>query len=204
MHTPRARGSQKNASKMQILRVIVRGESHEHLVARARELRFLVQRDAPASLLSALPGVRDRSSWQSSNMPETPGWLVHQFSTYPEPHWKEISQADARRSGSGFFRFGLKHQRFYYLRWRGHTFSVPVQVGKYAIMRRRRGMLRYDTARRMFSVLTAMRPPLLMERALVLCSGVLPRFDATTRRLEYSDVDTNVALLAAQLLHQEV
>jgi hypothetical protein len=185
-------------------RILVRGGSHEQLVARVRELGFLVQRDAPASLLSVLPNVRDRSSWQSSSIPETPGWLVHQFSLYPEPQWNELPQADVRHAVSGLFRFVMKHQRFYYLRWRGRTFSVPVQVGKYAIMRRRHGTLSYDSARWTLSFPTALRPPLLMERALVLCSGVLPRFDATTRRLEYSDVNGSVALLAAQLLHQEV
>jgi hypothetical protein len=185
-------------------RILVHSGAHEQLVARARELGLIVQNDAPASLFSALPSVRDRSHWHRSNMPETPGWLVQRFSVYPEPEWKELPQADARRSSYGLFRFIMKHQRFYYLRWRGRTFSVPVQVGKYAVMRRRRGKLRYDPARRTFSLPAMFRPPLLMERALVLCSGVLPRFDSATRRLEYSNVDTTVALLAGQLLHQEV
>jgi hypothetical protein len=185
-------------------RILVRGGGHEQLVGRARELGLLVQKDAPASLFSALPSVRDRSHWHNSNMPETPGWLVQRFSVHPEPQWKELPQENARRSVSGLFRFVMKHQRFYYLRWRGRTFSVPVQLGKYAVIRRRRGILRYDSARRTFSVPAMFRPPLLMERALVLCSGVLPRFDSATRRLEYSNVSTNVAALAAQLLHQEI
>lgn len=185
-------------------RILVRSASHEQLVARARELGFLVQRDAPASLLSALPSVRDRNSWHTSNMPETLGWFVHRFSIYPELQWIALPQADARRGSSGLFRFVAKHQRFYYVRWRGRTFSVPVQVGKYAVMRRRRDTLRYDSARRALSFPVSLRPPLLMERALVLCSGALPRIDAATRRLEYSRVDENVALLAGQLLHQEV
>jgi hypothetical protein len=185
-------------------RILVCSGSQEQLVARVRELGFLVQTDAPASLLSALPSVRDPRSWRNSHMPETPGWLVHRFSIYPEPQWVEVPQADARCALSGLFRFIMKHQRFYYLRWRGRTFSVPVQVGKYAVMRRRRGTLKYDSAQRTLSFPVAFRPPLLMERALVLCSGVLPRFDAATRRLEYSEVDDNVTLLAGQLLHQEV
>jgi hypothetical protein len=185
-------------------RLLVRSGSQDQLVARVRELGFLVQRDAPGSLLSALPSVRDRTSWHISNMPETPGWLVHQFAIYPELQWIELPQADARRASSGLFRFVMKHQRFYYLRWRGRTFGVPVQVGKYALMRRRRGTLRYDDARRTLSFPMALRPPLLMERALVLCSGALPRFENATRRLEYSAVDESVALLAGQLLHQEI
>lgn len=185
-------------------RILVRSSSQKQLVARVREMGCLVQCDTTVSLLSALPRVRDRCSWHSSNMPETPGWLVHRFSTYPELQWSELPQADALHASFGLFRFLMKHQRFYYLRWRGRTFGVPVQVGKYAVMPRRRGTLRQDSARRELSFPVALRPPLLVERALVLCSGVLPRFDATTRRLEYSEVDDNVALLAGQLLHQEI
>lgn len=185
-------------------RITVRGASCDVLVRRAQELGFLVQKAAPASLLSALPSVRDRSNWRVSKMPATPGWLVHRFSNYPESRWMEFPPVDAHQSWTGFFRFTMKYQRFYYLRWKGCTFSVPVQVGKYAVMRRRRGTLRYDSERRTLSVLATLRPPLLMERALVLCSGVLPYFDSTTCRLEYTNVRGDVALLAAQLLNQEI
>jgi hypothetical protein len=185
-------------------RITIRSASHDLLVARLQKLGIMVQKDAPASLLSALPGVRDHRSWRSSQMPGTPGWVVHRFAIYPEPQWKEFPPTDARKAPSGLFRFIMKHQRFYYLRSRGCTYSVPVQLGKYAVIRRRRGIVSYHSERRTLSVPVFLRPPLLMERALVLCSGVLPRFDLTTRRLEYSEVHDKVALLAAQLLRQEI
>lgn len=185
-------------------RIVVRGTCHEQLIARVLELGFFVQRDAPVSLLSVLPTVRDHSRWDVSVMPETPGWVVHRFALRPEPHWVEVAQLDALRASSGLFRFVMKHQRFYYLQRRGQTFSVPVQEGKYGVMQRRRGTLKYDRAQKTLSVPAAMRPPLLVERALVLCSGALPQFDTTTRRLKYLGVDDKVALLVGQLLHQEI
>jgi hypothetical protein len=98
----------------------------------------------------------------------------------------------------------LKHQRFYYLRWRGRTFKVPVQVGKYTVMRKRQARLSYEADRRVFSLPAICRPPLLIERALVLCSGVLPRVDASSARVEYAEVPADVARLASELLFQEV
>jgi hypothetical protein len=132
-------------------RIAIRSPSHELLVRRAREHSFRIQNDAPMSLLLALPGVRDSSSWRASKMPETPGWLVHRFSTY-NAQWEEMRQEDTHKARSGLFRFTFKHQRFYYLRSRGCTYSIPVQVGKYAVMPRRKGTLTYDPKRRTLSI----------------------------------------------------
>ena len=185
-------------------RIVVQSSSHDLLVTRVRGLGIRVQKEAPASLLSVLPSVRDHRSWHVLEMPETPGWLVHRFSVYPQPQWNALPQEEAEEASAGLFRFVMRHQRFYYLRWRGRTYNIPVQVGKYAVMRRRRGILSYNSERRTLSVPVVFRPPLLMERALVLCSGILPRFDVSTGRLEYSDVQSNVALLASQLLQQGI
>jgi hypothetical protein len=136
-------------------------------------------------------------------MPETPGWLVHRFSV-SRRQWIEVPQIEAGNAYVGLFRFVMKHQRFYYLRWRGISYRVPVQIGKYAILRKRCGILAYDASREVLSVPVVFRPPLLTERALVLCSGSLPHFDAASGRLEYSYVPAHVAQLAAQLLQQEV
>ncbi len=184
-------------------RILVRSNFSDAISSAARQLGLLVQPDGPAAILSVLPTVRDRTSWFSASIPETPGWRVHRFSP-SSLGWNETAGTEAMAASTGLFRFVMKHQRFYYLRWRGRTYSVPVQVGKYAVMRRRRGVLAYDARTQCVSMPAACRPPLLIERALVLCSGFLPRFDPSSGRLAYAAVPPDIARLAAQLLHQEM
>lgn len=184
-------------------RILLRSSSRDTITARARSLGFHVQEAAPIALLSAVPEVRDDAIMNRALMPDTPGWSVHSFST-SRLQWTSVSQDVAKKARTGLFRFVLKHQRFYYLKWRGHSYKVPVQIGKYAIMGRRHGLLAYEAARSAFSVPMICRPPLLIERALVLCSGYLPKFQASSGRLEYGDVPHDVAELAAQILHQEI
>jgi len=184
-------------------RILLRGHSPNAIVASARALGFQIQKDAPIALLSVTPRVRDPRTWRRSLMPETPGWSVHRFSI-SRRQWVEVPSSDARNAHMGLFRFTLRHQRFYYLRWRNCSYNIPVQIGKYAIMRRQRGVLHYDPKHRMFSTFAVFRPPLLIERALVLCSGKLGRFDPSTGWIEYAEVPPNVAYLASQLLQQGI
>ena len=156
-------------------RVVVRGQSEADLAARARALGLHIQESAPVAILCAVPGVRETAVWATAEVPGTPGWTVHRFSPL-ELRWAAIQQDEVGRGSAGLFRFVLKHQRFYYLRWRGGTYQVPVQVGKYAVMGRRQAALSYDANTKILSVPAVCRPPLLIERALVLCSGILPRF----------------------------
>ena len=99
----------------------------------------------------------------------------------------------------------MKYQRFHYLRWKGRTYTVQVQVGKYAVLRHRRvrGLLQYDLSRSVLSVPVSCRPPLLIERALILCTGLLPGLEKATGRLEYR-LPYEAARLAAGLLRQEI
>ena len=96
----------------------------------------------------------------------------------------------------------MKHQRFYYLVKTGKCFRIPVQLGKYAVIRRR-GILMYHKTARTMSVVPVCRPPLLIERALILCSGQLPTFNESGR-LEYRDVPRHIAQLTAEVLGQEL
>lgn len=184
-------------------RVVLRGESQADLAARARTLGLHIQASAPVVILCAVPSVRDAGVWATAEVPATPGWTVHRFSPL-ELRWTTIQQDEVGRGGAGLFRFVLKHQRFYYLRCRSRTYQVPVQVGKYAVMGKRHAGLSYDADTKILSVPAVCRPPLLIERALVLCSGILPRFDPTSSRVEYTGVPRDVVRLAAQLLCQEV
>jgi hypothetical protein len=183
-------------------RIIVRGSSAA--IARAAvRLGLLVQVDAPAAILSAVPGVRDPATWFRMAIPETPGWTVHRFSR-SRLGWAESTGIAALNARTGLFRFVMDHQRFYYLKWHGRSYRVPVQVGKYAVMRKSRGLMAYDAARQTLSFPAVCRPPLLIERALVLCSGFLPSFDSASGRVEYTSVPPDVAHLAGQLLLQEI
>ncbi len=184
-------------------RVVLHADSEDSIAARARELGLNVQESAPVALLCAIPGVRDVAAWFAAEMPETPGWSIQRFSP-SRLQWTAIPQAEVARVGTALFRFVMKHQRFYYIRWRGRSYRVPVQVGKYAVMGKRHAAIFYDSDCGILSVPAVCRPPLLVERALVLCSGVLPRFDPVSARVEYADVPRDVVRLAAQLLCQEV
>lgn len=184
-------------------RVLLRGASADELALSAMQIGLYIQREAPVTLLSALPTVRDQCAWVPADLPATPGWSVHCFSS-SKLRWSEVGQEDVVKAQTGLFRFAMKHQRFYYLRWKGSSYRVPVQVGKFAVMSRRRGILTYNADSCVLSVPAICRPPLLIERALVLCSGVLPHFQKSSRSIEYADVPPDVARLAAQLLCQEV
>ncbi len=183
-------------------RIVVRASS-ETLALSAAQLGLMVQHDASMAILSAVPRVRDPAIRCRTEIPENPGWTVHRFSSSRQV-WSDSTGMDARNARTGFFRFVMGYQRLYFLRWRSRSYRVTVQVGKYVVMRRTRGLLAYDRTSQTLSVPAMCRPPLLIERALVLCSGLLPSFDPPTARLEYADVPREEVRLAAQLLGQEL
>ena len=183
-------------------RIMIRGTSNA-VVHDTSLVDLHIQVDAPTAILSALPDVRDPAAWSPMPTPETPGWTVHRFSP-SRLAWVQSAAIEAQNAQTGLFRFAMDHQRFHYLRWRGGSYRVPVQVGKYATIQKRRRLLTYNESTLSLFIAAACRPPLLIERALVLCSGLLPSFDAPSRRLVYTNVFPGVAHLAAQLLRQEI
>ena len=176
----------------------------ELLYYAGQALGLYLQPSAPAALLAAIPPVDDPQSWLPSEPPSTPGWTIHQFST-TSLRWTGADLDRVRSANFGLFRFQQRYQRFYFLNWRGQTYQVPVQVGKYVVLRRRRirRLVWHDRSQAVLSVPVTCRPPLLIERALVLCSGQLPRVDRGTGRLEYSRVTPKTARMASALLCQE-
>lgn len=182
------------------------------LLAVAKAAGVYVQMEAPTCLLAAIPPVDDPRSRVPAEPPAVPGWIIDRFST-STLRW--IARDPAGETGlgpeyvrgcqTGLFRFRMKYQRFHYLRWQGRTYRIPAQVGKYAILRYRRvrRLLQYDRASSLLSVPISCRPPLLVERALILCTGLLPGLDRATARLQYT-APVLVARLAGGLLRQEI
>jgi hypothetical protein len=83
-------------------------------------------------------------------------------------------------------------------------------VGKFLVLRqrrRRRQVLRYDAQDRMLSTPASCRPPFLVERALILCSGLPPSYEDAGPgggSLHYTEIPQDIAALAAGLLRQEL
>ena len=160
------------------------------------------QPDAPLAILSHLPPCDPPSRQRpQSEFPEGADWRVREF----DPGalgWRASDRRRAQAARTSLFEFQLYDQWRYFFRWNGRTFQLPRAVAVYALLRRHRGLLRYDPQARALSLPGSCRPPRLLERALVLCSGLPPSFDPAISRLTYVDVPPDIARFAAELLRQ--
>lgn len=188
---------------------VIRFESTDSGIAsRLAELSGLhLQADAPASLLMSLPPIDDRSILRIVPLPFGKDWRIERFSVETLT-WKTAAHEEARLCTFGLFRFSIYHQRQVLFCTKGTAFQVPIQVGKYMLLRRRnRRTLRYDAKAREISAPISCRPPFLVERALILCSGMLPSYNAGNGKMatvHYGDVPDEIAQLAAAVLRQEL
>jgi hypothetical protein len=174
------------------------------LAAVAGRAGLLLQEDAPLAILASLPTVDNLSLFRETELPIGNEWVIDQFSTRTLT-WRAASREIADAVVLGLFRFSLRHRKHMLLRAKGRTFEVPGQVGKFIALRHnRRKVFSYDVCDETLSVPAGCRPPFLVERALVLCSGKLPSFDANSGKLRYCEVNGITAELACALLRQEL
>ena len=162
------------------------------------------QPSAPLAILSNLSPCSPPSREQArSEFPVGADWSIHQFNT-ATLSWLKTDRRRAETLRFGVLRFLIHFQRpRYFLRWRAETFQMPRALALYALLRqRRRKLLSYDAKAQTLGIPATCRPPLLLERALVLCSGLPPVYDGTTSRLSYADVPLDIARFAAELLRQ--
>jgi hypothetical protein len=186
--------------------LLITAETHDALVATAREAGFYVQDDAPAALLASLPPVDDPKVRYPSELPFGSDWKIDRFSS-KDLVWRSATLDDARSASAGLFRFSLRHRRYVLLCCGGAVARIPGQVGKYLVLRRRRRqVLRYDVPKQVLSMPASCRPPFLIERALIMCSGLPPSYDGGARSgsLHYGEVPQDIAAISAALLRQEL
>jgi hypothetical protein len=180
----------------------------ETLAALAEGAGLCLQRDAPTALLMCLPSVDDPSVRCPVPLPLGSEWRIDRFS--PEDlRWRGARREDAEATDWGLFRFTFRHQQFALLCSEGKAFRVPGQVGKFLALRRHRrwrSILRYDRSARIFTFPASCRPPFLVERALLLCSGALPSFQPREGAavLHYAGIPNSIASTAAALLRQRL
>ncbi len=185
--------------------ILVNGPDQHALESFAESAGLRIQIQAPTAILLNVPPVDDRTVLRRADIPIGTDWRIERFSA-TRLGWASSSR-DNLPGSTALFRFSARHGRQTILCLRGVPYSVPGQVGKYVILaRRKRWVIRYNTSRQRLSVPASCRPPFLVERALVLCSGGPPMLEAPLGRntiLHYDDVPSSVAQLACAVLRQE-
>jgi hypothetical protein len=171
---------------------------------------LLCQPDAPEALLSGLPPVSYAKKWPRQALP-TGGkdWEVKQLIIERRTmKWRSVTPQEANApNAEGLFRFSRFQTPEYFLREGRETIKLPGAIGKYFVLfRYKRCVLRYNRQDRSLSVPALFRPPLLTERALILCSGMPPSLSVAygRSRLTYRDIPEEVAGLAAEVLGQDL
>lgn len=189
--------------------ILITADTRDTLAAIAGEAGVLLQDDAPAALLASLPPVDDPGVRYQTELPFGSDWRIDRFSP-DDLVWRSATLDDARTASAGLFRFSLRHQRHVLFCCRGAAARIPGQVGKYLVLRqrrRRRQVLRYDALNRTLTMPASCRPPFLVERALILCSGSPPSYQGGGLRggsLQYAEIPQDIAAIAAALLRQEL
>ncbi len=162
------------------------------------------QADTPLAVLSLLPPCDPPSRGSEQvEFPVGADWRIREFDVL-SIRWRTTNLQHAQTARTGLFEFQHYDSWRYFLRWKGGTFEMPRAVALYALLRRHPGVLGYDNGTRILSLPGSCHPPRLLERALVLCSGIPPSFDPTTARLLYSDVPPGIAHFTADLLRQRL
>jgi hypothetical protein len=188
----------------------VNGPAAEALVDFAGRAGVLCQTDAPAAILSHLPPGTLLAGFRREPLPATgKEWNVqHLVIERKTVKWQAVTLQQANGpSAQGLFRFTRYQTPQYYLREGRETIALPDAVGKYYLLSRRgRRVLKYDRRQRSLSVPAIFRPPLLVERALILCSGFPPSISAARGRpaLTYRDIPEEIAGMTAEILRQDV
>jgi hypothetical protein len=180
----------------------------ETLIECAETAGVRCQVDAPTALLSHLPKIDSLGMWHREALPSTGrDWEVREFVVKGRSmRWTPITLREAHRVGAeGLFRFSRFQTPQYFIRQGRDTIRIPGAIGKYYVLSRKR-VLSYDRRRKHLSLPAICRPPLLVERSLILCSGLAPSISTIYGRLKltYQDVPEEIAGLAAEVLCQEL
>lgn len=161
------------------------------------------QPDAPVRILSCAAGVEKLARSRPAPLPFGSDYEVSRFVIGRVCRWTSSSDAEAARDRDGLYRFVRFQIPEHYLKQGGRVLRVDGQTAKFFLLaRRRRQVLRYDRLNRTLSVPGICRPPLLIDRALALCSGFPASYDAGKRMLTYAGISEEIAGFAACLLSQ--
>lgn len=181
-------------------RIVFEAGSMWSLFGLCEAANLIVQDRGIERLLVATPPVDNFQLRLPAELPFGEDWNVKRFSP-SNLKWAESSIDEARRRRFGLFQIQVRFRPEYFLKFHSDSYRLPVQVGKYiALGRSHQKVLRYDYGRRVLSVPVICRPPLLLDRALTLCTGLVP--DIVDGYLEYRRVEPEHYISAKRILRQ--
>ncbi len=181
-------------------RVELHAPSAAALEAAASAAGLPVQWNASLAVLAACTPPRDEVL-APIPMP-LGGWTVERFSR-SRAGWVPSTAAEARDTRRGLFRFSAEQQASVHVMMEdGAPHGCDAASGKFRVLGRRDRVMSYDYSSHELSIRISSRPPPLVQRALVVCSGELPRLLAS--HLVYSRIDRTTAAAAASLLGQRL
>jgi hypothetical protein len=184
--------------------IVILNREVDILASLADRAGLLFQHNAPLAMLTSLPPIDDPSLRKETYLPIGTEWTVERFST-SAGRWRDGTREDAANTSGALFRFSLHYRRLVLYCSNKAAFQISPQVAKYLLLfRKRHSILRYDASSLDLSVPATYRPPLLVERALILCAAAPPSYEPATGRLHYVGITRAVVELVGALLRQEL
>jgi len=170
-----------------------------------------VRKHASMALLASVPSLVHPSLLRAKPLPYGPGWAVEHFDT-GRLRWIQVYTNGKDWPQCGLKRFSAQYSpnRYFLIRRTCHkrniiSCEVSPRVGKYlALKSKKRSVIKYERETESVILPAICRPPILIERALVLCLGMLPSLDRSQYNLTYSGVTLEVARTVGKLLEQEL
>ena len=181
-------------------RIVLKCSKPQELSEVATAGKIFFQKAGIERLLTAIPPVDSHQLRTQSELPFGPDWEVNRFSSRSLA-WIESSIDEARGRMFGLFQIRIRSRPEYFLIVQAKAYKLPVQVGKFIVLKRaHRKVVHYDQECRVLSMPIICRPPLLLDRALTLCTGLIP--EIVQGRLEYHSVELRHSRAAMRLLRQ--
>lgn len=171
----------------------VTAASSAHLASVASAARIPLQHDAALTLLACTPAIRD---W-----PRTPCIMVEgrvdtvrRFSR-SRMGWVESTLAEAAAAKTGFFRIKRDWDWVSLLKTDvSQCAYIDDRAGRLAAALKLK-VVSWTANSRTLDMPSRLFPPIAIARALALCTGFLPRYEAASRRIYFCDIPPEILRL---------
>ncbi len=187
-------------------RILIRGIDSDVIESECKDLGFRIQRVAPESLLRALPRLsRLTFRERGAAIPFGQDWKIERLN-YVSHRWEPSESIYADLTGAQLYRFsGLYETLLYAVRNRQAVLMEDQATAKYQILSANSvSVLDYRKDNNILAVPRIYRPPLLVERALLLYSGEPPGYQEGAGLLEYYHIPIEGAKMLSIILEQEL